>query len=87
MWRVGQGVQSLEVLLQSMGLHPGGIQLATATAVSADGRVVTGRTIDGQHYRAVLPEPRPGLLLALGLAGLARIDRRPACASETLRAD
>ena len=74
-WRAGEDVQSFEVLLESMGVDLGGNRLATAISLSADGRVVMGRTTSGEHYRAVLPEAGPGLLITIGLAALARVGR------------
>jgi uncharacterized membrane protein len=75
-WDAQHGMRELAaVLSDELGLDLGGLALHVATAISADGRVITGsaRTPAGgfQAWVVSLPEPSAPVLLASGLSALA----------------
>ena len=79
-WDEHDGLQDMSVLLQSLGIDLTDIELHMASAISADGRTIVGTGYERYEYareivwKAVLPpvpEPTTGLLLGLGLLGLA----------------
>lgn len=68
--------QQLDVLLTSLGLDLTGWELEEATGISADGKTIVGYGYNPNGFTegfiAVIPEPRAGLLIGIGLALLAR---------------
>jgi len=78
-WDEQNGMQDLALVLTSLGVDVTGWQLEAATDISADGTVIVGhgRNPLGQQdaWIATIPEPGTGLLVMIGLAGLA--GRRP----------
>lgn len=78
-WDATHGWRELDVLLATLGVDLSGWTLTSANAISADGRVIVGHgqnpAGEQEAWVAVIPEPGPALLLALGLAGLARSPR------------
>lgn len=84
-WTEGSGVVNLQQHLTNLGLESAlnGWQLGSANAVTVfDGNVIIAGTglKDGvqQAYRAVVPVPEPGTLVALGFGALAVVRRRRA---------
>jgi uncharacterized membrane protein len=82
-WDAADGMRSLkDVLTGDFGLDLTGWTLSQASAISADGRAITGWGTNpsgvSEAWVAVIPEPATALLLTLGLAGLqaARPKRR-----------
>ena len=67
-------------LVNDLGLDLTGWSLLRATAVSGDGNTIvgTGTNASGEQeaWIAIIPEPTTGLLVAVGLAGLAATRRR-----------
>lgn len=77
-WTVTGGSRRLAEYLTARGVEVDPAQgFYSVDAISADGRVLAGRTSDGIGFYAVIPEPTANLLLALGLMGLASAGRRP----------
>jgi probable HAF family extracellular repeat protein len=74
-WDAENGMQSLAYLLTSQGIDLEGWTLTQASAISPDGRFITGEATnpagDDVSFLAVIPEPSTALLLAMGLTGLA----------------
>jgi len=73
------GLRSLrDLLVKGYGLDLTGWTLRSATGISADGRSIVGFGIDPSgDDRACSPSsPKAGLLVALGLAGVALLHRR-----------
>ena len=75
LWTQDGGVQSLSILLRSLGLDEvEGWELEEARAISADGNTIVGIGTNAagqtQGFIAVIPEPGTALLLGLGLIGL-----------------
>lgn len=76
-WLPGSGPRALQdVLVNDLGLDLTGWELTEAYGVSADGLTIIGNGWNPsgrpEAFLAFLPEPSTGLLLALGLAALAR---------------
>lgn len=73
-WDSASGMQSLQVLLSSLGVDLTDWQLWTAYGISADGTTIIGsaRNPDGftEAFVAVIPEPSTALLFGFGLIGL-----------------
>jgi hypothetical protein len=71
-WDATNGMQSLQVLLTSLGVELSGWQLLQAGGVSDDGHTIVGVGLnpagDLEGFIAVIPEPGTALLLGLGLA-------------------
>ena len=67
-------MQSLQVLLTTLGLDLTGWQLSFAQGISGDGMAIVGYGTNPSGFReafiAVIPEPSTALLLAMGLVGL-----------------
>ncbi|MCP4904798.1 MAG: PEP-CTERM sorting domain-containing protein [bacterium] len=69
-------MQSLQVLLELVGLDLSGWNLSGATGVLANGTRIVGYGGSpdvglGEGFVAVIPEPSTALLMGLGFAGLA----------------
>lgn len=68
-------MQDLQQVLTGLGLDLTGWDLWGAQGISADGRTITGFGLDPSDFDeawiATIPEPSTGLLLGLGLSGLA----------------
>jgi probable HAF family extracellular repeat protein len=79
-WDEQGNARLLSDLLRDLGANVDGWTLRSATDISADGRVIVGNgtSPDGifQVWRAVIPEPSPAALLALGLIALSIRRRR-----------
>jgi len=73
-WDEQNGVRDLETVLQLMGVDTDGWSLDRVTAVSYDGRHLTGWGTnpdgDRQGFLAVIPEPNTAILMVLGLCAL-----------------
>lgn len=78
-WDESNGMRSLEVVLEGLGVDLGGWDLDFATAISADGKTIVGygRNPSGgiEAWIAVIPEPGTALLVGLGLSALAMRER------------
>jgi uncharacterized membrane protein len=74
-WTPSGGTQILRVVLATLGVDLDGWTLFDATSVSADGRTIVGnatkRGFGTRAFIAIIPEPGTGVLLLLGLSGLA----------------
>jgi probable HAF family extracellular repeat protein len=79
-WDATHGMRPLDQVLTGLGVDLTGWTLRQALDISADGRAIAGVGINpsGQTeaWLAVLPEPSGGLLVALGLAGIAALRRQ-----------
>jgi uncharacterized membrane protein len=80
-WTEQGGMRDLQRLLtDDLGLNLGGWDLGIATAVSADGTVISGNGTNPQGaseaWRAVIPEPGTLSLLTLGVMVLSNGSRR-----------
>lgn len=87
-WSEELGMQDLRVVLRSLGVDVSvferqGLNLGTAIDVSSDGRTILGQGYSIRPFEpiqpilwlATIPEPSSGLLLAIGLMGLASMRR------------
>ena len=74
-WDSKNGMRSLQQVLTGLGLDLSGWTLEEATGVSADGETIVGFGLDPQGateaWVAVIPEPGTGLLVMIGVLGLA----------------
>jgi len=74
-WDAVNGMQSLAFLLTSLGVDLDGWTLTSASAISPDGRFITGTARnpsgDPVSFLAVIPEPSTALLVGLGMITLA----------------
>lgn len=70
-WNESEGMQSLEVLLQTLGVDLDGWKLAYAIGISGDGKSVLGYGFnpmgDLESFVAVIPQPQTAVLLGFGL--------------------
>ena len=78
-WTQAGGLQDLAQVLTASGTDLTGWSLTRAYGISGDGRSIVGVGINPsgnlEGWLATIPEPSTGLLLAMGLAGLARRSR------------
>ena len=83
-WTQAGGLQELAQVLTDGGTDLTGWSLTRAYGISSDGRSIVGMGINpsgnSEAWLATIPEPSTGILLAMGLAGLARRSRRGAAA-------
>jgi len=74
-WDAASGSRYLQDVLQGFGLDLTGWTLSRATDISADGLVIVGTGVNpagnDEGWIAIIPEPSTGLLLIVGLFGLA----------------
>ncbi|MBK7950209.1 MAG: PEP-CTERM sorting domain-containing protein [Deltaproteobacteria bacterium] len=74
-WRADTGLVSLTVLLTSMGVDLTGWTLRQAVGISADGTTIAGNGTNPsgrpEGFLMVIPEPSVGILMGIGLLGLA----------------
>ena len=81
-WTQAGGLQELAQVLADGGTDLTGWSLTHAYGISSDGRSIVGVGINpsgnSEAWLATIPEPSTGILLAMGLAGLARPPRRGA---------
>ena len=87
-WDATHGTQDLEQILTLDGINMTGWTLEPATGISADGTTIVGKGVDPsgaseawiatstQGWFAPIPEPNTGLLVMVGVLGLAVIRRR-----------
>lgn len=73
-WDAENGIQSLQVFLTALGIDLNGLQLASATGISADGKTISGFArapgVLASSFIVTIPEPSTGFMIALGLFGL-----------------
>ena len=78
-WDEAHGVRLLTDLASEMGFDLGGQYLESASAISADGTVIVGRSygpLGGIGYMVVVPEPTAGALLLVVTASGVGMRRR-----------
>ena len=79
-WDETNGMRAIQQILMDQGIDMTGWDLAQANGISADGSTVVGYGTNpsGQTeaWIATLPEPNPGMLLGIGLAGMSLTSRR-----------
>jgi hypothetical protein len=81
-WTEKGGMRTVQGILKELGVDTPGWRLESATAVSADGRVITGRAVNpngrAEAYVAMIPPsyvPEPSidaLVITVALVGLAK---------------
>lgn len=78
-WDQMNGMRDLSIVLRSLGIDLTGWTLRDAWGVSADGLTIVGNGTNpngqSEGWIAVIPEPSTGILLGIGLAGLAGAKR------------
>jgi hypothetical protein len=79
-WDSAHGMRDLNNVLTGFGVNLNGWRLVDATGLSGDGLTIVGDAINDtgeeEAFVAALPEPCTGLLVMVGVLGLA-VSRRP----------
>jgi probable HAF family extracellular repeat protein len=74
-WDETNGMRELQQVLTDLGIDLTGWSLEEANAISADGLTIAGAGINPlgnyEAFVATIPEPSTGLLVSIGLTGLA----------------